>query len=190
MASTAPSTALVPLSTPTSTPETTPVSTPLSAQERTPSSTQGSTLELAPGQPEPAEIHVLYDADTVVDVSRTPVRTMHPEMHAIKLLGQLIEDGFAGQPATEKAIRKFYLTACRDNHLRPFPGLVVLRRFNVLLKRTYGQDYRKTYRNVYEGGRLRKRRVYRVPTAAEVERAFADPDATVVELAEEKRRRA
>lgn len=65
-----------------------------------------------------------------------------------------------------------------------------MRRLNVLLKRIYGSAYQKTYKNVYDGGRLRKRRVYRVPTPEEVERALADPEATVVELAEEKRRRA
>jgi hypothetical protein len=66
---------------------------------------------------------------------------------------------------------------------------IVVRRLNVLLKRIYGQGYRKTYKSVHDGGRLRKRRVYRVPTAEEVERALADSDTAVVELAEEKRRR-
>ena len=50
--------------------------------------------------------------------------------------------------------------------------LTLLRHFNRLLRRIYGLSYRKTYANMYEGGRLRKRRVYRVPRAEEVERAM------------------
>jgi len=66
----------------------------------------------------------------------------------------------AGQPGTEKAI-----------NIKPFPWLSVVRHFNVLLKLIYGPAYEKTYKRVYQGGRLRKRRVYRIPLLNEYEEA-------------------
>jgi len=40
-----------------------------------------------------------------------------------------------------------------------------------MLMLIYGLGYRKTYKRVYEGGRLRKRRVYRIRLLKEYEEA-------------------
>ena len=55
----------------------------------------------------------------------------------------------------------------------------VLRHFNVLLKLIYGPAHRKTYNRVYEGGRLRKRRIYRIPLLEEAGRVPGQDVATV-----------
>ena len=49
--------------------------------------------------------------------------------------------------------------------------LSVVRHFNTMLKLIYGPAYRKTYKRVYEGGRLRNRRVYRIPLLEEAAQA-------------------
>jgi len=43
--------------------------------------------------------------------------------------------------------------------MRPFPWHSVLRHINRILKAIYGAAYRKSYKSVYDGGRLRKRRI-------------------------------
>src|SRR5215475_6967565 len=53
--------------------------------------------------------------------------------------------------------------------------LSALRSFNVLLKLIHGPAYRKIYKRVYEGGRLWKRRVYRIPLLKEYEEAVGTP---------------
>jgi hypothetical protein len=73
------------------------------------------------------------------------------------------DDALAGQPATEKTLRKYYVAVSRSQGVKPFPWLSVVRHFDTLLKLICGPAHRKTYKRVYEGGRLRKRRVYRIP---------------------------
>jgi hypothetical protein len=85
------------------------------------------------------------------------------------LLQKLMLDNCAGEPATEKMLRTYYIAICRKQRIRPFPWLSVLRHFNVLLKLIYGPAHKKTYKRVYEGGRLRQRRIYRIPLLAEFE---------------------
>jgi hypothetical protein len=40
-----------------------------------------------------------------------------------------------------------------------------------LLRFVYGPAYKETYKRIYEGGRLRKRRVYRIPLLSEFDAA-------------------
>jgi len=106
--------------------------TPQATPEMTPTSTPGSTLVLAPEptpEPDPAAVYIVRDAGIVVDLVRGAVPAIaHPEAHALNLLRCLMDDSdFAGQPATEKAIRKYYLSACRLEGMRPFPWHSVLR---------------------------------------------------------------
>lgn len=154
--------------------------TPLATPSPTPASTLGSTLVLVPEPP--AAYIIRNNTGTVVDLSREGVSSPHPETHAWKLLGALIEE-IAGEPATERAIKKYYASVCRAESVRPFPWLAVVRQFNRLLREIYGPAYKKTYANVYEGGRPRKRRVYRVPLVEEVERALKLAEADVTRVA-------
>jgi hypothetical protein len=134
---------------------------------------------------------VIRDARTVVGLSSHPAVAPGPWTHAGDLLCFLVDEAaFAGEYVTEKVLRKYYLDVCRGDRVRPLPWLAVLRQLNVLLRQIYGSAYQKSYRNVYEGGRLRKRRVYRIPRVEEIEQARARGRDAVVELAEEKRRRA
>ena len=48
------------------------------------------------------------------------------------------DDALAGQPGTEKAIKKYYGAVSRSRHVKPFPWLSVVRHFNALLKLIYG----------------------------------------------------
>ena len=85
--------------------------TPQATPEMTPTSTPGSTLVLAPEptpEPDPAAVYIVRDAGIVVDLVRGAVPAIaHPEAHALNLLRCLMDDSdFAGQLATEKAIRK------------------------------------------------------------------------------------
>ena len=121
----------------------------------------------------PAPVYVIRDAGIVVDLARGPVSAAHPQTHAINLLQNLSRDeDFSGQPATEKALKKYYAVLCRSDSAKPFPWLSVVRHLNLILKMTHGAAYKKTYKNVYEGGRLRKRRVYAIPTLGEFEAAM------------------
>jgi hypothetical protein len=136
-------------------------------------------------------MYVIRDARTVVGLSHHPALAPGPWTHASDLLYELInDDALAGEAVTEKVLRKYYLAACRGDRVRPLPWLAVLRQLNGLLRQIYGSAYQKSYRNVYEGGRLCKRRVYRIPRVEEIEQARARGRDAVVELAEEKRRRA
>jgi hypothetical protein len=81
------------------------------------------------------------------------------------------DEDFAGELATEKAIRSYYTSACRMVGIKPFPWLSVVRHLNQLLRIVYGPAYKKTYARAYEGGRQRKRRIYRIPQLAEFEQA-------------------
>jgi len=56
--------------------------------------------------------------------------------------------------------------------MRPFPWHSVLRHINRILKAIYGAAYRKSYKSVYDGGRLRKRRIYRIPLLEEFQEAM------------------
>jgi hypothetical protein len=96
---------------------------------------------------------------------------MDPAKHALIMLHKLMRDNCAGEPATEKALRTYYIAICRPQRLKPFPWPSVIRCFNRLLRFVYGPAYKKTYKRVYEGGRLRKRRVYRIPLLNEFDAA-------------------
>jgi hypothetical protein len=89
----------------------------------------------------------------------------------VDLLHHLMRDeDFAGQLAAEKAIKKYYVALCRTKGTKTFPWLSVARPLNRVLRLVYGPTYQKTYKRIYEGSRLRKRRVYRVPLLAEFTR--------------------
>lgn len=95
----------------------------------------------------------------------------HPAQHALDLLHLLMGD-VAEEPATESVLRDYYAALCRVRRAKRLPWLSVLRNFNVIVKLIYGPAYRKTYGRVYEGGHLRKRRVYRIPLLSEFEAAL------------------
>jgi hypothetical protein len=136
------------------------------------SSTLSSTLE----------IYAVRHGSTVVSLATQPVSLPSPWSHADELLSLLVRDtAFAGQKATEIALSQFYLLICHRRGHKPFDWSAVRRQLNVLLRRVYGEERYKGDETIPEGGRLQRRRVYRVPTLEEIERAFAEPD-TVVEL--------
>jgi hypothetical protein len=58
------------------------------------------------------------------------------------------DDALAVQPATERALRKYYIAVSRSQRVKLVPWLSVLRSFNVLLKLIYGPAYKKTYKRV------------------------------------------
>jgi hypothetical protein len=90
----------------------------------------------------------------------------HPAWHAARLLDRLMRDAeFAGKWALEKALKKYYALICHDDAIRPLPWTIVLRHFNAHLRAIHGPAYKKTYKRLYEGGRLRMRRVYCIPQA-------------------------
>src|SRR5215471_15010959 len=65
---------------------------------------------------------------------------------------------FGGKCAFEKALKK-------TSGIRPLPWTIVLRHFNAYFKAIHGPAYRKAYKRLYEGGRLRMQRVYCIPRA-------------------------
>jgi hypothetical protein len=92
----------------------------------------------------------------------------HPAQHALDLLQLMMGDeAVAGGPATESLLRDYYGALCRARRVKQLPWLSVLRHVNGMLKKIYGPAYKKTYKRVYEGGRLRNRRVYRIPLLEE-----------------------
>ena len=63
------------------------------------------------------------------------METEHPLKHAAELVRALMRnEAFAGQPATEKPLRKFYIAFCRSRGVKPFPWTTVLRHVNGMLK--------------------------------------------------------
>jgi len=127
--------------------------------------------------PATATLYVVREAGIAVDLVCQPLESEHPK-HALDLLHELMrDDALAGQPATEKALRKYYIAVSRSQRFKPFPWISALRSINVLLKPIYGPAHRKIYKRVYEGGRLRKRRVYRIPLLKEYEEAVGTPGA-------------
>jgi len=154
--------------------EPTPVSVPGSTPSPTPEPEAGSTPEPTP--PSTVPIYVIREAGIAVDLACRPRETEHPIKHAMDLLHALMRDeAFAGQPATEKALKKLYTAISRSQGIKPFSWHSVVRHFNAILKLIYGPAYRKTYKRVYDGGRLRKRRVYRIPLLKEYEEAAGTP---------------
>jgi hypothetical protein len=141
--------------------------------------TAGST---SPPTAEPtAPIYVIRDAGVAVDLAGQDVEIEHPLKHAAELLRTLMRDeAFAGQPATEKPLRKLYTAICRSQGIKPFPWPSVLRHVNGMLKAVYGPAYKKTYKRVYEDGRLRNRRVYRIPLLEEAARTLEAQDVAQV----------
>jgi len=83
-------------------------------------------------------------------------------------------------PATEKPLRKFYIAFLRSRGVKPFPWTSVLRHVNGMLKAIYGPAYKKTYKRVHEGGRLRNRRVYRIPLLEEAAKTLEAQDVAKV----------
>jgi hypothetical protein len=118
-----------------------------------------------------AALYFIREAGVVVDIAGQPPEPEHPIGHALVLLRKLVCDSCAGEHATEKTLRTYYLVICRKYGMKPLPWLSVLRHFNALLKLIYGPVYRKTYKRLYERGRPRQRRVYRIPLLAEFEAA-------------------
>jgi len=49
-----------------------------------------------------------------------------------------------------------------------------------MLKAIYGPAYKKTYKRVHEGGRLRNRRVYRIPLLEEAAKTLEAQDVAKV----------
>jgi hypothetical protein len=171
---------------PISTPGPTPTSTPQSAPTATLATTLVVVPEPMPG-PVPSPVYVVRDAaGVVVDLAPQPVVAMHPETHALDLLHFLIRDSdFSAQIVTEKALKKYYLTVCRMDRVKPFPWLSVLRQLNRVLRGFYGPAFKKmkTYKNGYDRhGRLRKQRVYRIPTLEEAKQR-SDPAQTATRVA-------
>jgi hypothetical protein len=122
--------------------------------------------------PSTALLYVVREAGIVVDLVCQPLESEHPTKHALDLLLELMrDDPLAGQPATEKALRKYYIAVSRSQRVKPFPWLGVVRSFNVIPQADLRSHLQKTYRRVYEGGRFRKRRVYRIPLLEEYEEA-------------------
>ena len=157
-------------STADSEPPSTAVSAAVPAPLSTPSPTPGSTADSEPLATAP--IYVIRDAGIVIDLAYDPVGAPHPARHAVDLLHHLMRDeDFAGQLAAEKAIKKYYVALCRTKGTKTFPWLSVARPLNRVLRLVYGPTYQKTYKRIYEGSRLRKRRVYRVPLLAEFNQA-------------------
>jgi hypothetical protein len=120
--------------------------------------------------PEWAPLYFIREAGVIVDLACDPDH-MDPAKHALILLHKLMRDDCAGEPATEKALRTYYIAICRKHRIKPFPWLSVIRHFNRLLRFVYGPAYKKTYKRVYGGGRLRQRRVYRIPLLSEFDAA-------------------
>jgi hypothetical protein len=57
---------------------------------------------------EQALLYAIRDAGVVVDLAHKPAWAPHPETHALDLLYMPMGDeDFAGQPATEKVIKKY-----------------------------------------------------------------------------------
>jgi hypothetical protein len=69
----------------------------------------------------------------------------------------------------EVALRKYYIAVSRPQRVKPFPSLSVLRPSTCCVRLIYAPAYKKTVKHLYEGGRLRKRRVYRIPMLNEYE---------------------
>src|SRR5262249_51746684 len=86
---------------------------------------QGGT----PGEPhsETAPLYVIREAGVIVDLACEPPHAMDPAKHALILLHALMRDDCAGEPATEKTLRKYYITICRAQGIKPFPWLSVVR---------------------------------------------------------------
>ena len=118
-------------------------------------------------------IYVIRTDGIAVDLVCQPYQpweSEHPPKHAAELVRALMRDeAFAGQLATEKPLRKFYIAICRSQGIKPFPWTSVLRHVTGMLKAIYGPAYKKTYKRVYEGGHLRNRRVF--PLLEEAARA-------------------
>ena len=148
--------------------ELTPGSTSAPTSEPTPRSTPAPTS--APESSE-APVYVVHDpggSGIIVDLSLQSVGMLpeHPAWHAAELLDRLMHDAeFAGKLASEKALKKFYAVICHDDGIRPLPWTIVLRHFNAGLREIHGPAYKKAYKRLYEGGRLRMRRVYCIPPA-------------------------
>jgi hypothetical protein len=122
-------------------------------------------------------IYVIRTDGIAVDLVCQPLESEHPLKHAAELVRALMRDeAFAGQPATEKPLRKFYTAICRSQGIKPFPWPNVRRHVNGILKAIYGPAYKKTYKRVYEGGRLQNRRVYRIPLLEEAARTLEAQD--------------
>jgi hypothetical protein len=118
------------------------------------------------------ETYIIRDGGVIVGLGRETDGVPNPTSHALALLQLLMQDeGYAGQPATEKHIRDCYTGVCRIQGAKPLPWLSVVRPFNALLKLIYGPAYRKTYKRFYERGRPRQRRIYRIPLLSEFETA-------------------
>jgi hypothetical protein len=152
----------------------TPASTALPTAPPTASPTAGSTAEPA------APIYVIRDAAGIaVGLARKPLNASHPVQHAFDLLQFMMRDeAVAGGPATEGLLREYYGALCRAR--QQLPWLSVLRHVNGMLKKIYGPAYKKTYKRMYEGGRLRNRRVYRIPLLEEAAQAAGQDVARVV----------
>jgi hypothetical protein len=155
-----------------------PEPTPVSTAPPTPASTTlpiaGSTTLSTSGSEPPGAVPLYFirEAGVIVDLACESLHaTNNPAKHAMNLLHVLMQDECAGELATEKALRRSYIAICREQGMKPFPWLSVVRCFNRLLQLVYGSAYRKTYKRFYERGRLRQRRVYRIPLLSEFEEA-------------------
>jgi hypothetical protein len=124
-----------------------------------------------------APLYFIREDGVIVDLACEPLQATDPAKHALILSHKLMRDNCAEEPATEKMLRTYYIAICRPQRLKPFPWLSVIRCFNRLLRFVYGPAYKKTYKRVYEGGRLRKRRVYRIPLLGELDAAARTLDA-------------
>ena len=116
-----------------------------------------------------SEVYIVRDHGIVVGLSLQGGSAAHPGTDALDFLHRLAASALGGQLVTEAILREYYVATCRAERLKPFPWLAVLREFNRLLKQIYGPAYRKTYGNVYEGGKLRKRRIYLIPRAEQAQ---------------------
>ena len=76
----------------------------------------------------------------------------------------------------EKALKKYYAVICHDDDIRPLPWTIVLRHFNAHLRAIHGPAYKKTYKRLYEGGRLRMRRAYCIPQARSIAQSPAQAE--------------
>jgi hypothetical protein len=131
------------------------------------------------------ELYLLRDAGVVVDLANNSGWAPNPEIHARDLLNMLMRDeDFEGQPATVKALKKYYLESCRSEGIKPFSWLTVVRPLNEMLKAIYGEKTYRTYRGLHVGNSRAKKklRVYRIPTLSELEAALAKDQPQVVPL--------
>jgi len=71
-----------------------------------------------------------------------------------------------GSGTLEKALKKYYAVIWHDDGIRPLPWTIILRHFNAHLRAIHGPAYKKAYKRLYEGGRLRMRRVYCHPASS------------------------